>query len=168
MRSADGSAEVSIGMPRKSPKNRVARLIWENHACSFWLRTALMAPCGCGRYSYGLSNHGLDGYGLSSYGIATCPGQSGLRSDATGVVKFWFCCTVSSTSPRFDGCHIIGISASPTACPLRGYGRAVGDADTEPIQALNSSGSAAQCPQPRHASTAAMYAVMAPYSYGPI
>ena len=25
------------------------------------------------------------------------------------------------------------ISASPTACPLRGYGRAVGDADIEPI-----------------------------------
>ena len=36
-----------------------------------------------------------------------------------------------------DPRNIGSISASPTACPLRGYGRAVGDADIEPILSWN-------------------------------
>ena len=38
-----------------------------------------------------------------------------------------------SESDRRVAISIIGILASPTACLLRGYGRAVGDAKIEPI-----------------------------------
>ena len=74
--------------------------------------------------------------GLHSYGHSELKGLGALPGSGSPPMLcelHWIELATSSSSTHSAALYIGSISASPTTCPLRGYGRAIGDAETPMI-----------------------------------